>query len=408
MQTPTPQIVRPSWTKEELEQLFHSIYARQKKAEQKGKYAPASPRMVTTFTALSRKHAEYTRTFEKAIAKMADRWDIETLLPDLDALICKVTADGCTPEDAQVAFIAFCVLINYHRLQKNSTNEGALLEQYTPYFGKQIKPDLYEHVYFFHLRLLYNMGIAIGKSDQFLIDLLHDAQLNSRQMKENYGGHHAFAETVALVFENASPSIYEKLPKTKQYWLDEAKNSAIVAIDRDKGYAKFYCTYGRVLALCGKLDDAVEKVNTAIDKEKNTRKDYSIRITQYTGYLQQFRAQKMMADQSAAMDEQVSKVTKQIEEQEKQSMVKNMEFLGLFSGIVSFTIGSLTITGAIASQSIQSAAGLIVVLLGALMCVFASFGVILHGFKNRAFWRNIFVFALGVAIVGGGLWFCLM
>ena len=109
------------------------------------------------------------------------------------------------------------------------------------------------------------------------------------------------------------------------------------------------------------------------------------------------------------MDEQKQSILTAMEEQEKQSMVKNMEFLGLFSGIVSFTIGSLTITGAIADQSIQSAAGLIVVLMGALIGVFAAFGIVLHGIvKKKEAGRNIFVFILGILIIFLGIWLCLV
>ena len=98
---------------------------------------------------------------------------------------------------------------------------------------------------------------------------------------------------------------------------------------------------------------------------------------------------------------------RKLEEQEKQTIVKNMEFLGLFSGIVSFTIGSLTIGSAVANQSILHAAGLIVVLMGALMGVFAAFGIILHGVVGKKAGRNFFVLLLGLAIVVGGILLCL-
>ena len=119
------------------------------------------------------------------------------------------------------------------------------------------------------------------------------------------------------------------------------------------------------------------------------------------------------------MASQMHEMKLAMEAQEKETMAKNMEFLGLFSGIVSFTIGSLSISGAIAEQSIRHAAGLIVVLMGALMCVFAAFGIILHGFHKvkiakktqkyeRSFiCRHLVVFALGALVVAGGILFCM-
>jgi len=221
------------------------------------------------------------------------------------------------------------------------------------------------------------------------------------------------------VFENAGAELREALEAAPEHWLDQAKTSAIKAIAQDENYAKYYCTYGRIQALCGEFAEAMKNVNEAIALEKSSRTDYSIRIGQYSGYYQQFRSQQRLRLQEEAMDLQMREMKLAMEASEKETMAKNMEFLGLFSGIVSFTIGSLTISGAIAEQSIQKAAGLIVVLMGALMCVFAAFGMILHGFHavrrneksqwlERSFiYRHLIVFVLGVLIVAGGIVFCI-
>lgn len=326
-------------------------------------------------------------------------------------------------DEEKIAFAAFSVAINYERLQKNPQEEGELLEAYRDIFGKKLQvnasTEKYEHIYFFHLDVLYRMDMAVGSNDAFLMDLLIDAKTNSINLTKNHGGSHAFAETVALVFENASIAFREQLEAAPEHWLEDAKTSAIKAIAQSDGYAKYYCTYGRILALCGDLEEAIKKVNQAISLEKNTRTDYSIRIGQYSSYYQQFRAQQKLRIQEETLASQMHEMSQAMEAQEKESMAKNMEFLGLFSGIVSFTIGSLSITGAIAEQSIKHAAGLIVVLMGALMCVFAAFGIILHGFHmvkrdgktqkfERSFMcRHLIVFALGVLVVAGGILFCL-
>lgn len=334
-------------------------------------------------------------------------------------------------EEEKIAFAAFAVAVNYERLHKNRIEEGKLLAKYREHFGKkhqvEFAPEQYEHVFFFHLDVLYRMDLAVDNNDDdFLMDLLRDSKINSINLTKNHGGHHAFAETTALAFENAKPHLREQLANAPEHWLEAAKISVNNAILHDPDYAKFYCTYGRVLALCGDLEGAIKNINQAIALEKSTRTDYSIRIGQYSSYDQQFRAQQKlrnqqetMAKMEATMAEQMEEMKLAMEAQEKESMAKNMEFLGLFSGIVSFTIGSLTITGAIAEQSIKHAAGLIVVLLGALMCVFAAFGMILHGFHavrrnkktqkfERSFiYRHLVVFILGAAVVLGGIYFCL-
>lgn len=375
---------------------------------------------------------EENRAYEIAIAGFARDWadfiikketeedadpPVRQLLPKPGQQLCYGT------DEEKIAFAAFAVAINYERLQKNPREEGELLETYREIFGKKLRvntpAEKYEHIFFFHLDVLYRMDMAVGSNDAFLMKLLIDAKTNSINLTKNHGGQHAFAETVALVFENASIGLREQLNAAPERWLEDAKTSAIKAIAQDESYAKYYCTCGRIQALCGEIEEAIKNVNLAIALEKNTRTDYSIRIGQYSSYYQQFRAQQKLQIQEEALASQMHEMRLAMEAQEKESMAKNMEFLGLFSGIVSFTIGSLSISGAIAEQSIKHAAGLIVVLMGALMCVFAAFGIILHGFHmvkrdkktqkfERSFmYRHLIVFALGALVVTGGILFCM-
>lgn len=369
---------------------------------------------------LSKLPGEEYRDYETTITGFARNW-ADFVIKDPDGPVQQLLQSDS--EEERIAFAAFAVAVNYERLQKNPVEEGKLLNTYREFFGKK-KPsyagsEKYEHVFFFHLDVLNRMDAVVGSSDAFLKQLLADARTNGNNLTHNYGGQHAFAETVALVYENANPQLREELDASTEQWLEEAKTAVAMAIGQDRGYAKFYCTQGRIQALCGNLEEAIKSVNKAIALEKNTRTDYSIRIGLYSSYYQQFRAQQKLKLQEEAMAGQMREMQLAMEAQEKESMAKNMEFLGLFSGIVSFTIGSLSISGAIAEQSIRHAAGLIVVLMGALMCVFAAFGMILHGFhtvkrdkKNNKFersfmFRHLIVFALGALVVAGGIFFCL-
>lgn len=450
-------------SRDELVKLMREVYQQEKNAA--GKKVLTLAEIKEQFKALP---DEKDRIYELKIAGFARDWadfiikrikkdDPEPLLLQL---LSKHEADPAPlgSEEEKCAFAAFAVAINYERLQKNPREEKNLLNSYRKLFK--------DHIFFLHLDVLYRMDEAkINHADDFLRNLLNDAKRNSDNLKEdpndnnivaNYGGLHAFAETVALVFENASDKLREELLNDETDWLKIAKKDAQDAIDMDieyeknkaikealdkaasgtadqsaeeqlkkiseatyDAYAKFYCTRGRIEALRGELEAAIESINEAIKLEKNTRTDYSIRIGQYASYEQQFRAQQKLQIQERAMADQMYEMNLLMEQQEKESMAKNMEFLGLFSGIVSFTIGSLTITGAIAEQSIKHAAGLIVVLMGALMCVFAAFGIILHGFfttrrskkkmklKPSFIFRHLFVFILGLLVVYGGIQFCL-
>lgn len=412
--------------REELVSLMRQVYQQERKAA--GKKVLSLEQIKEKFLALP---GEEYREYEVTVAGFARDWAdfiIKKRNPDEEPLLTQLLPEqGQTlvygSDEEKIAFAAFAVAINYERLQKNPEEEEELLNKYREFFGKKTgntaAAEKYEHPYFFHLEVLDKMDMAVGSKDEFLEELLTMAKINSLNLSKNHGGHHAYAETVALVFENASAQLREKLENAPEHWLEDGKTSAIKAIAQDDKYAKYYCTHGRLLALCGEYEEAIKNVNLAISYEKNTRTDYSIRIGQYSSYYQQFRAQQKLKIQEEAMAEQMKEMKLAMEAQEKESLAKNMEFLGLFSGIVSFTIGSLTITGAIAEQSIKHAAGLIVVLMGALMCVFAAFGMILHGFhmikrdiktqrlKRRFMFRHLIVFLFGVLVVAGGILFCL-
>ena len=427
VENPTPAAEKLPTERAELITLMRQVYHEEQEA--KGKKIPTLEEMKQAFLQLP---GEEYREYERAIAGFAGDWadfiikkrkenDPEPLLRQLLPAPGQSLQYGTDEE--KIAFAAFAVAVNYERLQKNPQEEGELLEIYRSVFGKKryasTGAEKYEHIYFFHLDVLYRMDLAVGGDDAFLMKLLADSKINSKNMTYNYGGHHAFAETTALVFENGSEELLAQLATAPERWLEDAKTSAIKAIAQVEGYAKFYCTYGRLLAICGDFEEAIKNVNLAIALEKNTRTDYSIRIGLYSSYYQQFRAQQRLKMQEEAMAGQMQEVKLAMDAQEKESMTKNMEFLGLFSGIVSFTIGSLSITGAIAEQSIKHAAGLIVVLMGALMCVFAAFGMILHGFhavrknqntqryERKFIHRHLIVFALGILVVIGGILFCL-
>ena len=417
---------------EELTALMREVYQQEKEADGKENLTLEQVRQKL----LDLPRDETDRDLEKKIAKFADIWAPSVIKGD-NAPVTQLlpTADNYPAygtDEEWIAFTAFAVRVNYERLQKNPIQEDELLKEYKKYFGKKCAntPTKYEHPYFFHLDVLARMDYVVSQNSNrvFLENLLRDARTNSQNLINNKGGHHAFAETVALVFENAVPSLRTYFAESSENWMDDAIESAMLALEIE--YAKFYCTCGRVHAIRGELDDAIFNVNKAIALEDNTRKDYSLRISQYISYYQQFRAQQMMLAQEASsvekmseitahMKDQEDEITKRMELQEKETMAKNMEFLGLFSGIVSFTIGSLTMASNFKASDALKIAGLIVVLLGALICVFSAFGVILHGFfgtirdrktgqlKQGFIFRHIAIFILGALIVIGGIVFCI-
>lgn len=366
-------------------------------ASKKGKHIPSLEEIKELFLALP---PQTDRSFEKTVVDYALKWDDTVINTDVRNLIDLIKKDAPTQEERKLAFIAFCVLENYARRNENLSDLRNAMNDYHKYFV--------DEPFLIHLDLCSDIKEleAFKKASwtaERLEQMIQKARTNMGNLTGNVGGNHAFAETVLLAFENA-PQLLDEIPKLKkQDLLKEALDVMVEVHIMDSAYAKFYSTHGRLLAIDGKFEDALTYLNKAIDKEDNTRADYPIRIGRYLAFIQQVRALQQAHKSQQAAEEQL----KAFEEKTQQSTGKSMEFLGLFSGIVSFTIGSLTITGAIAEQSIKNAAGLIIILMGALIGVFAAFGIILHGAWGKKALRNLVVLLLGIGIVLGGVWLCL-
>lgn len=378
-------------------------------ASKKNKYIPTPEQMEQMLLELP---DQTTRKYEMDVVQYALKWDdtvIKGALPDFIKLI-----DGENPskEDRRLAFNAFCVAENYARRNENLSELKETMKLYQDKFRQE--------------PFLIHLGVcsAIKELEAFhksawtpdrLKTVIETARLNMENLRGainkpeegNIGGAHAFAETVVLAFENASSLLDNLTGISKEDLLNEALDVMVETHIQDSKYAKFYCTHGRLFAVAGRYDDALAYLNKAIDREDSSKVDYPIRVGKYLAYVQQIRAQQQAENNKLAADEQLQNVVATIEEQTKDSTTKSMEFLGLFSGIVSFTIGSLTIGSAVAEQSIKHAAGLIIVLMGALVGVFAAFGIILHGVWGKKAIRNLFVLLLGLGIVLGGIWLCL-
>jgi len=331
---------------------------------------------------------EIERKFETEVVKYATKPPHESFMMEIEQIVDKTeSAKEITAED----FVAFSILVNYQRRMKNFEKERRLINTWRHKFAEG-------HPFFVHMELLAMMDNVEDYTPEEMIAM---AQNNCRHLTGNFGALHAYCETVALLYETNDASIMEPLKSH----LAKAVNDIDSVITEDSKYAKYYCTKGRLLAVNKMYDQAIYSITKAIDYEDSKRTDYTLRINQYQMYLQQAKNLKSLEKTEETLNKKIQEFEDLIEQQSKESLIKNMEYLGLFAGIISFTIGSISISSSMASQSLIAAAGLIIVLLGALLCVFAGFGVILHGFNKKS-GRNLFVFAMGALIVLGGVYLC--
>lgn len=305
-------------------------------------------------------------------------------------------------EEDKIRFAAFCTLCEAHRRNKDYSKEKQLIDENENLFNN--------HPLFTHIKLLYyidNFDFTI--TERILV--LAESNTNLEVFSNNSSVYHMLADLIVTAFENNE--FFGKEPQADS-WLQKGLTAVDRAILLQSDYAKFYCTKGRLLTLRKDYDEAAKLIRKAVDLEDSKKSDYPLRINEYLNHLQRIQIQR----QNDRIEKNLNDYMKRIEEQQTElkqqtddavnklqdSIFKNLEFIGLFAGIISFTIGSINISDSLAEHSFPGAAGLIIVLMGALLCVFAGFGIMLHG-KNAED-RNVIVFLLGLAVIVIGFCIC--
>lgn len=207
---------------------------------------------------------------------------------------------------------------------------------------------------------------------------------------------HAFADLFVTYCERYEAQQEELVEK----WYKRALMAVDIAIQLSPGYAKYYCTRGRILSQKHLYEEALSNIQKAICMESpDSNKDkYSLRIMQYQSHKLNVQARFQiykLNTQQKIINEDITKM--------KDTLMSNVETIGFFAGIISFVIGSLTLAD---GQTAKDAAALILVLLGTLLVVFDSFSFLLHIGKKNMF-KHIFVLIAGILVMLGGLFLVL-
>ena len=338
---------------------------------------------------------ERTRAFEKKINNLSLEKDSKLYIQAANELLENNTE--LTKKD-RLSLVA--LLCTYHRHMKNFDEQRKIIRTYRTEFS--------DNPLFTHLRLLQYVDLDF---EQDLLGVLNIARSNIEKMDFNYGARHLFSDLVAQAFEEEKITLDNeeniKLLKDAHTNVEVAIMESASESPKNIAHPKFYCTLGRILAMEGDFKNALSNVKKAIDCEDSTRDEYSLRISYYQTYLVRItamRQQSKLIEKFVEIDEKSQRITNKMDEVEN-AQTKNLEFLGLFAGIISFTIGTINIASNLASISFTGAAGLIIVLFGTLLCVFAGFGIVLNS-KKENLKRYAAVFIIGLLIIIGGVLIC--
>ena len=294
--------------------------------------------------------------------------------------------------DSKVFYNAFYCICTYYRRRKDTSKYGEMLAQY--------KYCFYENPTYSYLNAMFLMQRGRDGDIEEAIIL---SGKSIKNVPNNVGIIHCYTEIIAEAFEQGVLNV-----QSNNVELNQATQLLQSVLKETSNYAKFYCTYGRLLAIDGDYKGAKCEVLNAIDKEDSSRSDYSLRIGEYQKYLIEITSKNYSdkailkfqnySDKMDGLNKEIRdsmvQSEKEIQSNIKDSLNKNLEFLGFFTALISFIIASVQI---LTKSNFQDAFQLILELGGMIMLVLSSFGIILNG--NKYIKRSIVVFIMGIITI---------
>lgn len=155
---------------------------------------------------------------------------------------------------------------------------------------------------------------------------------------ENYKRMPAFiqiyTDTVALCFEN---NLFDITKQKDHEILLNAINLINIAI-KNRDYAKFYATLGRLQNCNREYEKAIVNIYKAIDKETPERSDYAIRISEYQLIITKIEISNYAENKLQELQTYKEEI-KEIKDEFAKSKYDNLSFLGFFSAVISLIIG---------------------------------------------------------------------
>lgn len=311
------------------------------------------------------------RAFELYLTKIVEE------IPDIHRQLDDVLSN-CENYKEPIVFATFYGLCIYYRRMKEFTKLDKLMSGFEVRFDS--KP-MYNHILALSLK-------SKGGTEN-IEQAIEKAKISADSVLNNAGVFHNYAEAIATAMEEEVIQEQSQIIDAIEY----VKKSITLA----PKYAKYYCTYGRLLALQGQIAKGSQLIKKAIDLEDSTKNDYAIRIGDYQAYRSRLVFMQYTNKLQLKIDEFDTKVKATKDEVSNlvhSSTIKNIEFLGFFAALVSFFIASIQI---LSKQPFEKATQLIIVLNGCLLCAFAGFFALIN--ERKYFSRILTAFLLGFAMI---------
>jgi hypothetical protein len=289
-------------------------------------------------------------------------------------------------------FDAFFALATLYRRYYKSDDLRKLINDYE-------KPFLNYGLLVSHLRV---MALNLEGGKENCREALKLAERIWTESKEEHAGiGHSYAESVAKCVQEGY---------VDRSCLADGMKAIRKAIELDRGYAKFYRTRGWLHFLLGEPEEGQRCYQEAIRYEKPGTLDFGIRLAEYRRELDSHNAEQKLRELQKGLAEfqekakgdqaQLSEKLTKLQEKAEEIQVRQVEFLGFFTGLLALLLGEYSI---MKNSNYEASFALMLTLGGMLLIVFVGFGFILHG-PNEWRWRSILPFLVGALLLGLGYW----
>ena len=293
--------------------------------------------------------------------------------------------DALSPEDHRdVRFGAFYVLCVYYRRQKEFSTLTKLVDS----CGKDFSDEL---LYQFQKAVAMKSGFPTAQTLADAMDLFRDIMARQRAADNMPFFAQAYADTVACYYDELNP---ETLSKDDRKTLNDAISMLYRATVIRSNYAKYYFTLAKLYRLTGDFELAKENIRKAIELEDSSQSDYALRINEFEILNSRIDLERAISDEVRELKKMQADFAGMKNDIDK-SKIDILSFLGFFTGIISFILGSFQLGESLEfSQRVQ----LMAVLLCCLMIAFSVFRLLIGQHKAKDL-----VLCLIVAAVSFGL-----
>jgi tetratricopeptide (TPR) repeat protein len=302
-------------------------------------------------------HNDRSREFEIQCTDFAGKLskdDVQTLKEWLQA------RQGQGNDDPYV-FAVFVVICTFYRRKKDLSLFREIMGQSGRFFRSY---PLYPH-----------LQSLLKKEEGNIEESIQHAKTAVALLPDQVGVIHNYAEAIIHGKEQNLDITTEELRKAKDF--------VNQAIQYTPDYAKFYCTRGRILAALGDFKGAKASILEAIDQEKSEKGDYAIRISDYQYHLINVQSNELylrIERKIAATETGIQSQKEEIEGSLRNIKSENLQMLGFFVAIISFTMGSFSLAK---GRPFFESGLLVLILTGCMILAYVGFGVLFQLNKEK-------------------------